>query len=156
MKAEELKELLSPHWETRSVECKAKHPLDVKSWLTQTTLRACLGFSNEGGGGYVVVGVGEGGGQLKWDGFAPTSDELRTWTYQNVGDRLREFADPTPRFQVTPVEVDSKVYVVVRIFEFDDVPVLCAKESSPVTRHGQQETVLKRGALYSGSSPRPS
>lgn len=112
------------------------------SHLFAKVARAVLAMANQRDGGWVIVGVAEGAD----DALAPeglTPEDLRTWRYDDVAAAMRECADPGVTLDVDRPVYDGKTFVVIRVAEFEEVPVLCAR---PYDRDG--DVVLKRGALY--------
>jgi hypothetical protein len=60
--------------------------------------------------------------------------------YDDVARKLAEYADPPVRFDIAAIELSSGITVaVIQVFEFSDVPHLCAKD---------YPEVLRKGALY--------
>ena len=65
-----------------------------------------------------------------------TEADLRTWNYDDVADRVAVYADPSVAFDLEIREYDDNEYVVLRIEEFADVPVLCKRSFGDVLRDG--------------------
>jgi predicted HTH transcriptional regulator len=127
----ELRELVALG-EARGVELKG--PLSLRDRARDRVIRAAMALANRRDGGYIVVGVSESKGQPPE--FSGLDDEqARSWNYDDLADELDLYATPRIRFSVQEVRVESKQVVVIRVAEFDDVPVLC-KRDSPATQAG--------------------
>ena len=62
--------------------------------------------------------------------------DLATWNYDDVADRIAIYADPSVTFDLEIGEYDDNKFVVLRIEEFADVPVLCKRSYGDVLRDG--------------------
>lgn len=133
MTPEELRELISVGYERRGVEFKGPGSLSDKAYGVKV-VRAVLGMSNRRDGGVVILGVDENDGTLVPAGM--TNEELRAWTFDLASDFFSPYADPNVSFDLEHVEDDAKSFVVLRVHEFEDVPVLCAKAYEPTLRQG--------------------
>lgn len=97
-------------------------------------VKAALGMSNRQYGGLVIIGVRDDRGTLVPVGL--TDNELRTWNFDRVADRFASYADPGVTFELEVVELDGNRYVVLRVEEFSDIPVLCKRPYPDVLREG--------------------
>jgi len=112
-------------------------------------VRAMLGMVNREGGGTVVVGVNENAGNYTWDGVAPA--DRATWTHDNVADQLVQYAEPPIEFTLEIQQHNGRDFVLIEVREFDEIPVLCRKESKVLTKAGpdpEYEIILRKGACY--------
>ncbi len=114
-----------------------KGPGRCEGRLRAQVVRAVLGFANRRDGGAVVIGVDAAPGRLD----APGVDEadLPTWESDLLQDAVAAYADPAVSITVTVEPLDGNRFVVIRVAEFDDVPVLCRRSYGDV---------LGEGALY--------
>ena len=124
LSAEELQTLLELGRETSGVEFKQGGPL-TDPLMFGKVLRAVLGLANHRNGGYVIFGIRESNGVLHRDGVS--SADLLTWTHDLLADKLRTYLEPHVDFDVGDVNLEAKSYLVIRIHEFRDVPVICVK-----------------------------
>jgi len=90
-------------------------------------------------GGHVIVGIDDGDPAAMRPGLV--GDDLKSWlAYDDIARKMAEYADPPLRFDVAGIDLSSGVTVaVIQVFEFADIPHLCAKGYSDV---------LRKGALY--------
>jgi predicted HTH transcriptional regulator len=132
LSAEQFEELLQ-RGEPGGVEFKGPIPRDSDSRFK--VVRAALGLSNRQDGGYIILGVDEdGAGNPVPVGVAP---EIQAgWTYDTSADLFAEYADPRVRFELDYYESDDGTFIVFRIHEFDELPVLCKRERQPDLRRG--------------------
>lgn len=135
MDDQELRELVFHGREERNLEYKG--PItwadpDTKAKLT----KAALAMSNIRDGGTIVVGVEEAG-----ERFAPvglTSDQLDSFTQDEVARHLNNFADPYVEVTVLRREVEGLHVVIIHVREFDEVPAICRRNGLG----------LREGAIY--------
>jgi len=90
-------------------------------------------------GGHVIVGIDDGDPAAMRPGLV--GDDLKSWlAYDDIARKMAEYADPPLRFAAAGIDLSSGVTVaVIQVFEFTDIPHLCAK--------GYPD-VLRKGALY--------
>lgn len=136
MTENELREALAIGQEQRGVEFKSPGMRTDKESQVKV-VRAVLGMSNNPGGGVVVIGVEEANKTLRATGLSKR--ELKTWSYDDFASNVSNFADPYVNFQLGVVEMDKKSFVFIEVKQFDELPVLCKKDSF---------NVLRNGALY--------
>lgn len=97
-------------------------------------VRAALSMANRRDGGIIVLGVEETAGQLNAVGMAV--EDLSSWSHDNTADGLATYADPSISFELSAHESNGARFVVIEIYEFSDVPVICKKDFSGVLRAG--------------------
>lgn len=137
MRSEEFDALLALG-EPGGVEFKSTQALtSPRPWKI---IRSILGLSNRRDGGYVIVGIREDADkQLVLDGM--DAADLDTWSEDAAIDLMSEYSEPRSqiRVQVHPSDL-GKSFIVVRVQEFEEQPVLCKRDGG--------QGVLRRGALY--------
>jgi predicted HTH transcriptional regulator len=138
--ADWLRDALDLGCEQRRVEFKPAGKSD-NPWLRARVIRAVLALGNTSGGGIVVVGVNDSGGTLEPIGL--TDEEFASWRADLAHDAIRPYVDPQPELLVEPVRLDGRRYVLLRVSEFAEVPLLCRKSA---TISGK--VVLREGACY--------
>jgi hypothetical protein len=138
LSAEEIEDNLKFGYEGRGVELKGAG-LRTDTHLFAKVARAALGLGNLRDGGHVIIGIADGEPDKLLPGLS--EKELASWlAYDDVARKLAEYADPPLEFDITGIELSSGVTVaVVQVFEFADLPHLCAKD---------YPDALRRGALY--------
>lgn len=93
-----------------------------------------LGMSNKRDGGVIVIGVEENERRLIFSGV---SEEIRqTWSHDDVSAFAAPFADPSIEFDLRMVELNKKLFVVIKVGEFLDIPILCVRDYPDVLRQG--------------------
>jgi hypothetical protein len=138
LSAEEIEAGLSFGYEQRGLELKGPGARTDKHLFAKVA-RAALGLGNLRDGGHVVVGIDDEDPKTLLPGLGP--EDLESWTaYDDVAQKLAQYADPPLRFDLAAVELSSGATVaVMEVFEFEDTPHLCARD---------YPDVLRRGALY--------
>lgn len=130
---EEFAQIMGLSHEIRGVEFKGPgHATDRR--LFAQVVRAVLGMSNRRDGGRVVIGVEDLGDALRPIGL--DDDQIATWNYDDVADRIATYADPSVSFDIEVREYNGRSYVVIYVEEFADVPVLCKRAYDDVLRDG--------------------
>lgn len=142
---EELEDALRAGYEGRSIEFKGPGRSDDKSFLAKVA-RGCLSMGNLRDGGHVVVGIDGAKPQEMLPGLSP--NQTASWrAYDDVSARLAEYADPPLQFELALLELVSGAEVVaLRVYEFADIPHMCAKDFPDV---------LRKGAVYVRSHRMP-
>lgn len=119
------------------------------AWLdsaTKTKLtKTILAMSNIRDGGTIIMGVREvANGTFEMAGVSPEHDGQLV--YDDIADWVASHADPYVRFSMERLDCDRMRFVVFKVDEFEDMPVLCKKAFN-----GE----LKNGALYVRSRRKP-
>jgi predicted HTH transcriptional regulator len=138
LEASELEEILRVGYETRRFEFKG--PGDRSdTYFFAKIARAALSLGNLRDGGYVVVGIDDADPAALGPGLDDA--QFASWTdYDSVARKMAVYADPPLRFEIQGLGLSSGADVaVIHVFEFSDLPHVCAKGYEPV---------LRRGALY--------
>ena len=133
MTDQEFAELLALGHEQRGLECKGPGERTDRAFLALVA-RAVLGMANRQDGGSVVIGVSDDGKSLHPVGL--TAEQLSTWTRDSIGDALAEYADPAVEFDLERKRLGNKDFVILRVREFEDVPILCKKDFAETLRKG--------------------
>jgi predicted HTH transcriptional regulator len=136
MNDQEFKEMLAFGREQAGVEFKGPGSRTGNKQLFAKVVRAALSMANHRNGGLVVVGVDEGrDGVILPTGLSDT--DLATWSvFDDLADQFSRYADPHINFDLEIVTFDEKKFLVIRVFEFDDIPVLCKRDYAAVLREG--------------------
>ncbi len=124
--------------EMRGVELKGPG-LRTDSHLFAKVARAALSLGNLRNGGYVIIGIDDRRQEAMQPGL--NAAELSSWlAFDDVARRLDNYADPPLRFECASAKLSSGATVaVIQVFEFSDLPHICAKD---------YPDVLRAGALY--------
>ena len=134
--------MTTPH-ESSGVEFKGPGLLS-DSRLVAQTVKAVLGLANHRTGGAVIIGVRETANSFIPVGLSDA--ELQSWNFDAVADQIARYADPAVAFQLEIKQYDEKRYVVIDVFEFSDIPVLCKRSYN---------NILRNGACYVRTSRKP-
>lgn len=142
MKKSDIEALLSIG-EFRNLDFKASHELDKNAKIEIT--KDLLAFANIPDGGRIIIGVKENKGDSNGKRFELTGMEpehLSAWTHDNLADTARNYADPYVEFELESVPVNERVCMVIKIREFEEIPVICKQQFG---------NTLKCGAIYTRS-----
>lgn len=161
MTTEELEALLEGGIETPGLDFKQACPWDERFFA-----KDILAMSNVQDGGYIVIGVKElDNGSFEREGI----DNAVKATYQIdvMRDQLTKYADPHVTFYVEfPQDNKSKVYCVIRVIEFEEIPVVCRRnghdvqegrfyyrntnrrvESAPISNSYDMQNIIRRSTF---------
>ncbi|SEB05871.1 Putative DNA-binding domain-containing protein [Thalassobacillus cyri] len=137
-------ELLDAEGETRNIEFKKTYDWNNPQHKVKI-VKCILAMSNTKDGGYLLLGIDE----EKYGEEKLTGMELEHFgilNYDHIIVEVNKFADPPISFHMYPVQEDGKYFVLLRIPEFDELPIVCK-------RSGEQG--LKEGAVFSRSKIKP-
>src|SRR4051812_20542386 len=114
--------LLNGGHETRAVEFKSAGPRTDPVLFALVT-RAVLAMSNLPLGGWVILGLKDDGALAGMNSF-----DLATWEeHDEVTAAFNAFADPFAQVEVQQALYEGQVFLVLRVKEFEEVPVLARK-----------------------------
>jgi predicted HTH transcriptional regulator len=130
-------------YEQRGVEFKGPGSLGDSHFAAKAT-RAVLAMANRRGGGTLIIGVEDKKTALNAVGLSDS--QLESWKHDDVADKLATYADPYVSFDLEYFEFEDRRFVIVRVHEFEEIPVLCKKQFDPV---------LRKGACYVRSMNKP-
>jgi hypothetical protein len=147
LNAEEIEAALSGGYELRGFEVKGPGPRTDTHLFAKVT-RAALSMGNLRDGGHVVIGIDDGDLPAMLPGL--DADDLASWLEpDHVARTVAEYADPPLHLQIASVCLSNGVAVaVIQVFEFADIPHLCAKGYQAKTSGPTEREVLRKGALY--------
>lgn len=120
--------------ETRVVEYKGPMSWPEAKWKI---VRAALGLANVDGGGWVVVGVAEPV-PGSFDAVGLSGRQARSFKPDEISRQVNEVADPAARLTTEVGRLDDRLFVVIQVAPFDQVPIVCRKGGEN----------LKKGAIY--------
>lgn len=113
--------------ESRNLEFK-KSMRWYDNYAKGTITKAILAMSNIEDGGFIVIGVKEDKKTRKniLTGVAKKK-YLDSYIEENMKRKVRKYADPYVDFEVDSIldRQDNKTYIVIRVREFKDSPVIC-------------------------------
>jgi len=135
---EDLEQIIKYPHEERWLEFKSSISWDG---LKFKIIKTMLALSNIREGGYIIIGKKDDG---TLEGMQ--QNDLDTYEMDRISTDVERYADPYVRFEFNICSFDSKSFVVFKVYEFDEIPVICKK--------GYQN-VLRKGAVYTRSTGKP-
>lgn len=104
-------------------------------------IRDMMGMANTQDGGTIIVGVKD----ETYDLVGVSPDILVSFDQTDIGQMLYSYSDPKLTFELQKAKVDGEDVIAIRVFEFNDVPIVCTD-----TVFGKDPTkpILRRSALY--------
>ncbi len=125
MKPEELEEVLNGASETQRIEFKG-----ACSWNAVGLAKDILALSNVQDGGYIIIGVRDG--SFEREGVSEA--QRLSFDVDIMRDQMASYSDPHVNFTVGfTTDSEERVFVIIRVFEFEDIPVICRRDSSDTT-----------------------
>ncbi|WP_163187066.1 helix-turn-helix domain-containing protein [Niallia circulans] len=136
--------LLEAGGETRNIEFKKTYDWGNPQHKAKI-VKCILAMSNIKDGGHLVLGIDdEKQGEEKLSGME--IEHYEKLNYDHMVVEVNKFADPPVSFNMYPVLHEDKAFVLIRVPEFDEQPIICK-------RSGEQG--LKEGAVFSRSKSKP-
>jgi predicted HTH transcriptional regulator len=146
---QEFESLLALGHELDGVEFKGAWIRTDRLFLARV-VRAILGMANRRDGGLVILGVEE---SPKPNPIGLSDEQAKSWlNYDDLSASVNEYASPCVRFEPESHVFWGKMFVFIRVHQFDDIPVLCAKDYN---EPGKTAPVLRRGACYVRARHKP-
>ena len=103
-------------------------------------------MANRRDGGLVIIGVDSD--TLDPVGF--DEDEVEPWlNYDELAEKVNEFASPSVSFDMAAHIFRSRRFVIIRVHEFEDIPILCSRDFQRPGK-GKEAPILRRGLAMSG------
>ncbi|UYZ20013.1 helix-turn-helix domain-containing protein [Mesobacillus jeotgali] len=141
---EKILELLEAGGETRNIEFKKTYNWGNPQHKAKI-VKCILAMSNTKDGGNLILGIDdEKQGLEKLTGME--QEHFLKLNYDHIVVEVNKFADPPIAFHMYPIEKDNKYFILIKISEFDELPIICK-------RSGEQG--LKEGAVFSRSKTKP-
>ncbi|MCK4874177.1 MAG: ATP-binding protein [Phycisphaerales bacterium] len=117
------------------VEFKESQPWEK---LKQRIAKIAMSMANLRDGGMIIIGVSEQS-EDSWTLEGVHEEHLPTYDQDDTDAFVNAHADPPLSLTVLKHKHDEHEYVVILVREFDDLPVVCKKNSGEI---------LKAGAFY--------
>jgi predicted HTH transcriptional regulator len=90
-------------------------------------VRTVMGMANIRDGGIIVVGLSEKG--QEWDPVGLPPEILETYKPDVILDAVNEFASPGFQVEIATFSLsDGKVFLVIQVPEFQEIPIICRKD----------------------------
>jgi predicted HTH transcriptional regulator len=138
MTSEELRAHIEAGQETPSRDYKGSSECNPRALA-----RDILAMTNLRGGGTIIIGVEEKDGTFTPTGVLPEHDI--TYKYDELKDIVDSFADPYVRFSLERCQEALGLFIVIRVSDFEEHPVIC-KKSSPPKLNNKRE--LEQATIY--------
>ncbi len=146
MTEQELEAILAQGHETHGVEFKGPGKRTNSAFLA-SVIRAMLGMANHRDGGHVILGIDS----ESLEPIGLDDDVAASWlNYDALAPAVNEYASPSVSFDVQSLPFRENKIVIIRVEEFEEIPILCRKEFQG---SGKKSPVLRRGACYVRASP---
>jgi predicted HTH transcriptional regulator len=143
--------------DTITIDNIIKHPFEEKNiefkrstaWRSQQfkakITKSILGMANLRDGGWIVIGkekrkdgTYEPVGMLQPDYDSYDSDLLK--------DFVKDYADPEVNFGMRKRDLENKKFVVIRIEEFEQIPIICKNSCGDTIHRGKMYTRTNKPA----------
>jgi len=112
-----------------------------KAEITKTV----LGMTNIRDGGWIVIGK-EQRSDGTFENVGMSQSDYALYDSDNIKDFVKEYADPYVVLSVQKPVHDQKRFVVIRVQEFDETPIICKRGWG---------NILHRGKIYTRSRGKP-
>lgn len=123
MKSEDFEKYLENGVESQDLDYKESCTWDVIKFA-----KDILAMSNIYNGGFIIIGMNEtSNGYIK---VGVVDEVLQTYDNDVMKDQMSSYADPWVNFKVhIHIDKENKKFVFIRVFEFDEIPIICKKDS---------------------------
>lgn len=139
MVEENLIDLILHGSEERNLEYKSSLSWDDITTKLKVT-KTAMSMANIKDGGLLIFGVDEiDSGQFEPNGMK--KNDADSFNKDDVMDYVNGYADPYVDLKMEKIEYDGKLFIIIQIKEFDELPVVCKKS-------GQD---LNEGNIYTRS-----
>jgi hypothetical protein len=101
-----------------------------------------MAMANIRDGGRIVFGVED----ASYDLVGVTNAILESLDQTKIGQTLYGKSTPKVSFEVQKTKVDELHVVIIRVYEFDDVPIICTDTIRSLKN--SNEVILRKGAVY--------
>ena len=137
LSSDEIVAILDAGYELRSVEFKGPGSTEDSAFVAKIA-RAAIALANQQDGGSIIIGLTEG--TSVQSGLSAT--QINQWMdYDTVVDKINRYADPPLRITRAARALPGGTQVVVlEVAEFEEVPVLAARDFDKIIRRGQLYT----------------
>ncbi|MDO8703706.1 MAG: ATP-binding protein [Sulfuricaulis sp.] len=140
---EELLRLVKSSGENSNVDAKAPMGWDEGDESARLA-KDIAAFANSRDGGAIVIGKSENNGQFEYVGVS--AEQAATFDTTRVANWINSRFNPPINLTCHTVESDSKLYVVIVVSEFGDIPALCVRTVGPTS--GKGKPLLSERTLY--------
>jgi len=140
---EELVKLVNSTGESGRVEFKAPLVWDGKD-NSASLAKDIVAFANSRDGGAIVIGKSQSQGRFEFVGV--TDEQAKSFDTTRVAEWVNSKFNPPISLTCHPIDVDDKLYIVITIPEFADVPSICVRAVGP--SDGTPKPLLSKREIY--------
>ena len=134
MAEKEVADIIEYPNEERHLEFKG--PVSWNNDIRAKITKSIIALANLKDGGWVVIGKEEQADRsFKLIGL--TQQECDSFDSDHVHAFVYERAEPPVNFQIIKTEYDNKKFVIIRVKEFDEVPIMCKKSYGEIIHAGK-------------------
>ena len=94
--------------------------------------KSAMAMANIHDGGYIVIGMTKKGEAYEPEGTQ--ADHADSFRQDDVMQWVNEYADPYVELFVNSVNKEGRCFIVIKVEEFDQLPVVCNKDGHNLTR----------------------
>jgi len=124
--------------EERHLEFKRSTPWRENRFKATIT-KSILGVANIRDGGWIVIGKEEQPDGT-FDAVGMSEPDFDSYDSDSVKDFVKDYADPYVNLSVHKVPHAQKKFLVIRIEEFDTIPVICKRDWGNILHRGKMYT----------------
>ena len=147
---DEFRRLIEAGYESTRIEFKSPFSWkdDESLWLREKVIQTVLGLANTGDGGDIILGIEtEDNKNIKLVGL--DEGQLNSFSYDLLKGAVDSFASPCVNFDISEGHYDNKRFIVIRVSEFEDIPIICKRDGQ------HKDLILRRGDIYCRSQSGP-
>jgi len=139
MNNKELEDITYYGKEERNIEYKSSFNWRSENKLKVKVVQTILGMSNIRDGGYIIIGVKEKDNIFDPNGMK--DEDFKSFKFDDVLDYSNKYAEPYIELDFNPFndKKNNKKFIVIKVKEFYELPVICKKD---------YPKILERGAIY--------
>ena len=116
-------------------------------WLKEKTIKAILGMTNTPTGGNIVIGIKEDDSkQLIIKGMS--KEEIESFAnFESIKGEVDAFSSCPIDFDIFQGEYNGKLFIVITVPEFEEMPAICKKNGSYSSGKGDHK-ILYQHDIY--------
>lgn len=130
-----LREYIERCGEQRNLEYKRSMSWDKPETKAKLT-KATLAMSNLRDGGVIVIGMDEIENG-KWIPAGMPPSDFDSYNQDHCVEHFNKYADPFVECTIHKIRHEAKLFVIIEVSEFDELPVVCKKDDSANLERGR-------------------
>lgn len=130
------------HRDAETRECEFKRGVSWEENKRRVT-KTVLAMSNLEDGGRVIIGVQKNSDTGPYEAVGMAEAIAATYDHDAIMAFANNYADPQVKILVQKFQHNSDWFVSIRVFGFDEIPVICQR-----TYQDGPDTVLREGRIY--------